>query len=384
MAGPIGEIDRAKPVDNPFVVGNPVTGALFVGREDILGQLEELWGNDPQLGRDSVVLYGHRRMGKTSILQNLGRHRFGVDTLVAYFSMQDLSEPHGSDELLLALAYRLFDTLEDAGLTVLPPDKANFDGQGSLAFSRFLRQVEKVIGGKRLILTLDEFELLEKAIQAGRVEASIIDKLRGTIHQEAWFLLALAGLHTLKEMTQDYWHPLYASVKAIRVSFLSEPATLQLLVNPHPEFTLDLTAAVGRVYELTYGQPYLVQAIGHNLVRQFNEALLQGQPRSHEFGAVEVEAVVATDQFYQDGHYYFDGVWSQAGQGAGGQQAILRALVNGLLTRAELVAVNPAITPAGLDALEQHDIIHRQAPQAAERYAFTVPLMAYWVKRYKI
>jgi hypothetical protein len=68
VASEVGEISITKPVTNPYVVGDPVQGNLFVGREDVLRQLEELWVIGHHL--QSVVLYGHRRMGKTSILLN--------------------------------------------------------------------------------------------------------------------------------------------------------------------------------------------------------------------------------------------------------------------------------------------------------------------------
>lgn len=55
VAGEVGEISITKPVTNPYVVGDPVEGNLFVGREDILRQLEELWVMGHQL--QSVVLY---------------------------------------------------------------------------------------------------------------------------------------------------------------------------------------------------------------------------------------------------------------------------------------------------------------------------------------
>ena len=66
-----GQLTRSLPlITNPYITGTPVTGKLFVGREDILNRLiEEL-----SLGSGacpSIVLYGHRRMGKSSILKNL-------------------------------------------------------------------------------------------------------------------------------------------------------------------------------------------------------------------------------------------------------------------------------------------------------------------------
>lgn len=36
------------PVPNPYVIGNPVQGQLFVGREDVLRRLTELWGSSGQ------------------------------------------------------------------------------------------------------------------------------------------------------------------------------------------------------------------------------------------------------------------------------------------------------------------------------------------------
>ncbi|WP_392532002.1 hypothetical protein [Nostoc sp. C117] len=64
----MGEIFIIKPVINPYVVGDPVQGHLFVELEDVIRQLKELWVMGNQL--QSIVLYGHRQMGKTSILLN--------------------------------------------------------------------------------------------------------------------------------------------------------------------------------------------------------------------------------------------------------------------------------------------------------------------------
>jgi hypothetical protein len=106
-----GELGRAEvtgPVANPYVAGNPVTGELFVGREDILRRLEELWRGAGQ--KPSVVLYGHRRMGKSSILHNLGA-RFGRDTVVVDFNMQRVGLVASTGELLYNLALAVYDSI---------------------------------------------------------------------------------------------------------------------------------------------------------------------------------------------------------------------------------------------------------------------------------
>ena len=64
------EVDD-QPIENPYIAGNPVTGDLFVGRKDIFRRLEELWRKSGQC--ESVVIYGHRRMGKSSIFEKFRR-----------------------------------------------------------------------------------------------------------------------------------------------------------------------------------------------------------------------------------------------------------------------------------------------------------------------
>ena len=94
------------------------------------------------------------------------------------------------------------------------------------------------------------------------------------------------------------------------------------------DFPLDYTPeALDKIYDLTHGQPYLVQLIGFQLVRRYNDQVFEmGRKRDPIFTVEEVEAVVNDPQFFKRGRYYFDGVWSQAAQGEPGQQIILEIL----------------------------------------------------------
>lgn len=53
---------------NPFVYGSAVTGSAFIGRHDQVGDLQ-----DKVLSGQNVVLYGDRRMGKTSLASEVFR-----------------------------------------------------------------------------------------------------------------------------------------------------------------------------------------------------------------------------------------------------------------------------------------------------------------------
>lgn len=394
-AGEAGQMAIVKPVRNPFVAGNPVSGKLFVGREDVLARLEELWGQDLVEHPPSVVLFGHRRMGKTSILQNLAAHRFGNGVQVAYFSAQSTKSVRHSGELLHALATVLFDSLQPTLPGLAEPDLAEYRGEHYAVFNRFgrfLQTVRQRISAAnpptRVILTIDEFEMIEESICNGYIDPSLIDYLRTVIQTHTWLVLALAGLHTLKEMSADYWHPLFASVTPIHIDYLSPAAATNLLANPSDDFELDVTHEVANhVYALTHGQPFLTQLIGSYLVRRYNQQVFeQQQPRALQFTLADVDSVIEDPEFYHQGNYYFNGIWDQARSGAAGQLAVLQALAHAPqpLPTPDLLAatgLSPAVLQPALDTLVNHDVIRRigKAESEGAAYAIIVPLTRRWV-----
>jgi hypothetical protein len=204
--------------------------------------------------------------------------------------------------------------------------------------------------------------------------------LRGLVQMSSKVAFAFAGLHTLEEMTADYFQPFFASVIPIHVGFLQPGATRQILANPTNEnsslssprvggieggdFPLDYTPeALDQIYALTAGQPYLVQLVGFQLVRRYNDYVFeQGSPREPVFTVEDVEAVINDPEFFKRGRYYFDGVWGQAARGAFGQQAILKALA----PHPEGLSIDALVHSTGMDeetlqealkTLKRHDVV---------------------------
>ncbi len=420
-----GELGRAEvvgPVENPYVAGNPVTGELFVGREDILRRLEELWSGAGQ--KPSIVIYGHRRMGKSSILHNLGA-RFGKDTMIVDFNMQRVGLVASTGELLYNLALAIYDALSpvlshrereqdltpalshrergqdltpalsyeereqerrrgDGGEVLPEPDEERFISRNPYTvFDRFLKQVDWVRRERRFIITVDEFELIEQKISEGKLDVQLLDFWRGVIQTYPWFVMAFAGLHTLEEMTRDYWHPLFGSVTGIPVSFLKEGAARKLITQPSADFDLDYDVdAIERIIKLTHGQPYLVQLICHCLVTRFNrQSFEEGVERERRFSLADVEAVINTPEFFRDGDAYFTGVWKQAETGESAeQQKVLRTLAQsetGMSIKeiAQQTGLAREDVQQALDVLQRHDVV----TESAGIWQFTVELMRRWV-----
>ncbi|WP_243902453.1 ATP-binding protein [Aetokthonos hydrillicola] len=376
IASEVGEINITEPVHNPYIVGSPVEGHLFVGREDIIRQLKELCLKGNQL--QSVVIYGHRRMGKSSILRN-AVNCLGEEVRLAYINLQGLASADGLGDLLIGISDAVFEEVK-----IPPPSDDEYLDSPERTFQRYLRQVVNNLGNFGLIIGLDEFEKIEEFIEAGKIPENFMEYLRSLVQMTPKIAFALAGLHTLEEMTADYFKPFFASiVPPIKVSFMTEDATAQILENPgFEDFQLTYTReALSKIYSLTYGQPYLVQLLGFQLVRLYNDSVFEmGRKRDPIFTVSDVEAVVSNPAFFQGGRGYFDGVWGQAAEGASGQQDILRAIApqpEGLtLTH---LATRCDVTQDAIETLKRHDVIE----EVEGRVRIVVELFRLWVLQFQ-
>jgi hypothetical protein len=377
IAGEVGETVITKPVNNPYVIGDPVMGNLFIGREDIIRQLEELWLRGIQL--QSVVIYGHRRMGKTSILRNTA-NSLDNQVKVAYVNLLKLGDvTQGVGEVLMAISDEISQVVN-----IPPPNDDDLLKLPELTFNRYFKKVIKNLSGG-LIIAIDEFEKIEDLIKDQKIPANFIfmEFLRGLLQESTQVAFAFAGLHTLDEMTAYYFHPFFGSVINIRVGFLSRGATGQILANPAIEdFLLNYTPeALDKIYDLTYGQPYLVNLVGFHLVRLYNDFVFeQGRNRDPVFTVEDVETIVKKPEFFTRGSNYFHGVWGQAGENNDHtQQIILTHLakypqglnVNDLV---ELTGINETDLHKALDTLKRHDVVENQG-----RWKIIVELFRRWV-----
>ncbi len=378
IATDIGEITHTQPIHNPYVAGDPVEGNLFVGRGQVIKQLEELWLMSNQL--QSVVLYGHRRMGKTSILKNLSSY-LGSSIKVAYINLLNLgavSTDQGESEVLIALSDAISQTV-----SISPPSDEDFLRLPSVTFQRFIRSISQQFNpGQGLIIALDEFEKIEELISTNALSPDFLGFLRGLLQEYFNVAFAFAGLHTLEEMTEDYFNPLFASVITIPIRFFSIGETRELLANPDEDFTLDYKPeTLNEIYRLTAGQPYLTQLIGSQLVRHYNHQVFdEGRDRSPIFTLDDLNTVIYHSDFFAKGRYYFTGVWKQAAQDAPGQQEILQVLAEKIegrnlsdIRRKSRLEENEI--DKALKTLKRHDVVS----EADGKWKIIVPLFHQWV-----
>ncbi len=387
--GVIGEEVLRQAVSNPYegYSGLPVTGSSFTGRTGIMSQIETHWtvgGPMPVL-----ILYGHRRMGKTSVLRNLSQNT-DLNNLYVYLDMQNAGWIEHTGQLLLDFAEAVHKAVSQSGLDTGPaPDHTDYSGLDTArrSFNTFLDRIDAhMTETKRLILAVDEFELIEQGIREKRIDPGLLRYLRSINQQYPWLGLIFAGLHTLDEMGRDYQSAFYGQAHYLRLGYLSREDALKLITQPHPDFALEYgDALIDEIYRLTFGQPYLVQLLCWELVNRWNDRFLEPGESTPRILKIDDLAPVLTPDFYQGAGYYFEGVWSNATEN---EQHLMRILAtyethppskHELETEAKKSGfpTDPEIMEETLKLLARHDIITET--ETGPRFASE--LMRRWVEK---
>ncbi|HMY70604.1 MAG TPA: hypothetical protein PLQ88_02135 [Blastocatellia bacterium] len=377
--GRVAEKQEVEVLPNPYVAGRPIRpedGRLFTGRREEMKLIEEKL----QTGV-GLVIWGQRRIGKTSILLHL-RERLPHDLLPVYLNLQMLMA-NTTGGFLHAIAREIVKQFNSSSPIQISP-AAEFDREPFLTLNRVLEEVEQRLQpGQRVLLSFDEFEELEQRVKGGKIEKEIFAYLRGVTQTGRGFALMFAGLHTLEEMTREYWNPFFQSVQTIRIGYLSELDAEQLIRDPVERFPLDYELeAVNRITELTRSHPYLTQSLCHSLVNRLNDPL----HRSRKATRQDVDAVVERT-LESSGYYFDDYVWGWSGAD---EQLALALLAEASEEAGDEVAFSVVEKHLGSEAalvatkkLVSREILTERTLAEKLVFRFQIPLARLWVRRTK-
>ena len=373
----------AEPFPSPYQTGRPVEPPLFVGRQDVLHRIEEVWSVRPN--PDSVILYGHRRMGKTSILRNLVQVAPSGSLLVYADLKGQAAFAGGTHHLLQNLAQEIAWAAQERGLEVPTPSPPDYAAppEAARAFRGLLRRVLAGLPAEGiLILALDEFETVDVLVRDPQKPfgPELYDFLRDISFQNR-VALVLAGLHTLDEMSRDYRHAFHESYVNLHISYLTPEAAEQLITRPTPEFRLNYhPEVVRRIIEVTHGQPLLIQRICTELVHHLNHELFDLEKDREARVLPEDLDAVLTDDFVRTETRYFEGIWNDQIRGRKPEEVVLGALAAGPMSGdglARATGLSPEALREALTYLQTRDLIGKNA---AGQWDLLVPLMRRWLQ----
>jgi|GEM_PF-1893084 len=372
----------ALPFESPYVAGRPVQPPLFVGRGDIFNRIFERWQGDHT--PDSVILYGHRRMGKTSILRGLLEYAPPGSLLIYVDLKGEQATIRHLGDLFFVLADELYANAQSLVPNMSEPDAADYSepAAAKIHFQRLLRAVRDGLPtGGHIIMALDEFEALQEEIESGGLPLESYDLIR-TLSQQERVALVLAGLHTLDEMSRDYRQAFYSSFVNVKVSYLTPEASEQLIARPTQDFRVNYHAdVISEIHRLTHGQPLLIQRICQELISRLNHELFDLDiQREARILPSDLDAIL-TDSFIRSESRYFDGIWTDQIEAFPEQRTVLFALAaaDASQSPAELAATTGSSTKAiadALNALERRDVIGEQEGH----WSLLMPLFRRWLR----
>lgn len=281
--------EQRQEIDSPYIIGVPLTDQedIFVGRSDISARIEDLL-----LDRrcPPLLLYGQRRMGKTSLLNNLGR--LLPRSIVPLFV--DLQGPATQGVDHAGFVYNLTRSMirsaqrhRNLALPPLPHELLQADP--FTAFDEWLDAVEARLEEQTALLLLDEFEVLEQVVAEGRLnEQVVLGMFRHLIQHRPRFKVLLAGSHLLEEV--QHWASYLINIQVVQVSYLTDAEARRLIEQPVDNFVLRYAPAASQhILDLTHGHPALVQLLCAEIIALKNEQ----SPALRRFVQVaDVEAAV--------------------------------------------------------------------------------------------
>jgi len=91
----------------------------------------------------------------------------------------------GAADFLCSIADDIAYELEEVDILLELPDRAEFEKAPEFTFrNRFLRQTYNLLDGRNLLLMFDEFEELQRRVEAGRLSPDIFSYLRNLMQHE--------------------------------------------------------------------------------------------------------------------------------------------------------------------------------------------------------
>ncbi len=238
---------------NPYIAGNPVHGQeKFIGRTDILREVLRVLQH-PET--NAIVLFGQRRIGKTSVLLHLQKQLSAGNTYRAvYFDLQNRASLP-LEQVLYQMAQKI-----SAATTADLPEREQFERDVRFFAEMFLPAACQKLNQQQLVLCLDEFDVLDQPQreQAGKTFFPYLQKWMRTA-KGIQFVFVLG--RRPEELSTDTLAT-FKGIPSRKVSLMTQDDCLDIVrQSEHHGSLMWGTEAVERVWYWTQGHPYLTQLL---------------------------------------------------------------------------------------------------------------------------
>lgn len=369
---------RAQPL-NPYVAG----GALgdpgsrsFYGREDVF---EFVYGALNAEQRSPILLFGQRRIGKSSVLKQL-QHVLSPALTTVYFDLQGKASMT-LDLVLYGLARAMADRL-----SIRRPTREEATEESFPAL--FLPRAIEALGGlaERLVVLFDEFDVLDEQHAGEDVAARRFIGYLGVFcdRQPKIGIILVVGRKT-EELSGEVNSALIKNSLQKRIGRLDRKQAIRLVLEPSAGSLAFTNSALERIVYLANGHPFCTQLLCYTLwarhvregaalpVEITSQCVDEALGQALEFGTNGINWIY--DGLVESSHRLFLSAVADVANPLKDEAASYPDIEAALKRRQVATdAVHMSLAPGDL---EKWDIVTRDN----NRFRITVPMVGTWIRR---
>jgi tetratricopeptide (TPR) repeat protein len=362
---------------NPYAIGGALAdarGSSFVGREEIFEFVQSAMASTHRV---PILLFGQRRIGKSSVLRQLPRF-LPEDYLCVNFDLQGKGSME-LDQVLFGLARAITEQLELPKPTREQTTETTFADEflSPLLVSRGLR-------ARQIVLLFDEFDVVDERIATTQIAATRFIPYLGELskRQPDIGYILVVGRKT-EELSQELNSSILKDAVQKRIGRLSEKETARLIREPSQEYLRFPGEAVERIFELTAGHPYCTQVLCHAIWSRHFRNAPSGEVRIEEVDAALSDAL---ELGMLGMNWIFDGMTNPVHRlflsamatitNPSKQNHVYLGGIEDVMRGRRISADRLQLDLAPRD-LEKWDVIRR----VEGGFGFAVPLVGLWIRR---
>jgi tetratricopeptide (TPR) repeat protein len=255
---------------------------MFYGRNQLINVLLSSIRNASSA--KSLVIYGQKRAGKSSVLYHL-KQQLEFPIIPVSFSIGDII---GNDFSVGTFLYRIIQCIEDAfedlndrgypTVEIQRPTLEQLQQNSQLQFQDYMtnlrRSLKRIDAYKeaKIMLLIDEFSYIYGEIIRGRIQDTFMKSWKALL-EKRYFGAVLVGQDTMPQFIANFPNE-FQVAESQRISYLAEDDARCLIINPilipdtnESRYKGD---AVNLLLRLTAGSPYYIQIFCNRLVEYMN------------------------------------------------------------------------------------------------------------------
>lgn len=281
-------------IANPYARyanGGVVGDDMFYGRTELIANIADAICKERSQSK-SIVIFGQKRSGKSSILYHLEKKLKQEDDLlvVNIENIGALMDEKSSVALLYQILWAILNKLQfviedeilEKGRPIFslpfPNDTQFYTHLSPLTFFRdlltlFKRTAARTPGWEKVhvVLLIDEFSYVYGKIISGQLSEDFMKNWKALL-QNNFFSVVLVGQDVMPKFIQRFPND-FAAMQDIRVNYLEEEEARRLIDEPirlGEGKSRYREKAIERILDLTAGSPFYIQIICSRLVEYMN------------------------------------------------------------------------------------------------------------------